>query len=174
LVFDADKDGSVEATVGMGVDLDGNGTLDGAATGGDQMLAMSDINGNGRIDGAEVFGNNTIDPFTGNPLFAQNGFQALQRVAASAENNTGIDCIDNNGVVNLQNLNQALASRGIGLGMISDSNNTILGPLGDAAVVDTVNYSTRQDTGNVQHNQIGTYQTNFGAAGKVDDVWFLR
>jgi hypothetical protein len=156
----------------MGVDIDGDGAADGAATGGDKMLAMGDITGDGRIGGAEVFGNKTVDPFSGETLNAENGFEALQMVAANAEAKTGMECIDDNGVVNLQNLSQALESEGIGLGMISGDNTTNLESLGDAASIDTANYVTRQDTGDVRHNQLGSYQDTDGNTHKVDDVWF--
>jgi hypothetical protein len=136
------------------------------------MLAMSDVTGDGRIGGEEVFGNKTVDPFSGQALNAENGFEALQMVAASAEEKTGIECIDENGVVNLQNLSQALESEGIGLGMISDNNTTNLESLGDVASIDTANYVEQQDTGDVQHNQLGTYQDTSGDTYKVDDVWF--
>jgi hypothetical protein len=45
LTLDTDKDGSVEAKACQGVDIDG----DGAATGGDKMLAMGDITGDGQL-----------------------------------------------------------------------------------------------------------------------------
>jgi hypothetical protein len=172
LTLDTDKDGAVEATAGMGVDISGDGKADGAATGGDKMLAMSDITGDGEIGGAEVFGNKTVDPFTGEALNAENGFEALQMVAVSAEAKTGMECIDDKGVVNLQNLKQALESEGIGLGMISGDNTTRLESLGDAASIDTTNYITQQDTGDVRHNQLGSYQDTSGNTHKLDDVWF--
>jgi hypothetical protein len=172
LTLDTDKDGMVEATAGMGVDISGNGMADGAATGGDKMLAMSDITGDGQIGGTEVFGNKTVDPFSGEALNAENGFEALQMVAASAEEKTGMECIDDNGVVNLQNLKQALESEGIGLGMISGNNTTHLESLGDAASIDTANYIEQQDTGDVRHNQLGSYQDTSGDTHKVDDIWF--
>jgi cation transport ATPase len=172
LILDTDQDGSVEATAGMGVDINGDGTADGAATGGDKMLAMSDITGDGEIGGAEVFGNMTVDPFSGEQLNAENGFEALQMVAVSAEEQTGVECIDDNGVVDLQALSQALESEGIGLGMISGDNNTSLESLGDVASIDTANYVTQQDTGDVQHNQLGSYEDTSGDTHKVDDVWF--
>ncbi|MGD8837330.1 MAG: hypothetical protein PVJ19_20485 [Desulfobacteraceae bacterium] len=172
LILDTDQDGSVEATAGMGVDINGDGTADGAATGGDKMLAMSDITGDGEIGGAEVFGNMTVDPFSGEQLNAENGFEALQMVAVSAEEQTGVECIDDNGVVDLQSLSQALESEGIGLGMISGDNNTSLESLGDVASIDTANYVTQQDTGDVQHNQLGSYEDTSGDTHKVDDVWF--
>jgi hypothetical protein len=81
-------------------------------------------------------------------------------------------CIDDNGVVNLQNLSQALESEGIGLGMISGNNTTNLESLGDVASIDTANYVEQQDTGDVRHNQLGTYQDTGGDTHKVDDVWF--
>ncbi|MGD8846581.1 MAG: hypothetical protein PVI54_13760, partial [Desulfobacteraceae bacterium] len=172
LTLDTDKDGTVEATADMGVDIDGDGTADGAATGGDKMLAMSDITGDGEIGGAEVFGNMTVDPFSGEQLNAENGFEALQMVAVSAEEQTGMECIDDNGVVDLQALSQALESEGIGLGMISGDNTTSLESLGDVASIDTANYVNQQDTGDVQHNQLGNYQDTSGDTYKVDDVWF--
>ncbi|MEW5819718.1 MAG: hypothetical protein AB1782_05970 [Cyanobacteriota bacterium] len=173
LILDSNKDGKVSAEQGKGVDLDGDGKADGAATGGDKMLAMGDINGNGKIDGTEVFGDKTVDPFTGKELKANNGFEALKDVAKSAEKHTGIKCMDDEGNVDLKKLKMALEMSGKGsLGMISDNNVTKLEGLGDAAKINVNQYINQQQTGDVQHNQIGSYQTDTGQTHRVDDVWF--
>jgi hypothetical protein len=56
--------------------------------------------------------------------------------------------------------------------MISDNNTTNLESLGDVASIDTANYVQQQDTGEVQHNQLGNYEDTSGDTHKVDDVWF--
>lgn len=173
LILDTNKDGQVSATQGKGVDVDGDGKADGAATGGDKMLAMGDLDGDGKITGKEVFGNETIDPFTGQKLNAKDGFDALNKVAKSAEAHTGKKCMDENGNVDVQKLKQILEESGKGsLGMISDDNNTQLEGLGDVATINTTNYKTQQQTGAVQHNQLGSYTDTSGKTQKVDDVWF--
>lgn len=173
LILDTNKDGKVSAQHGMGVDVNGDGKADGAATGGDKMLAMGDIDGDGQITGKEVFGNETVDPFTGQKLNAANGFDALAQVAKSAEQHTGIKCVDDNGQVDVQKLKQALEQSGKGsLGMISGTNNTTLEGLGDVSTINTSNYINQQQTGDVQHNQIGSYTDQSGNTQRVDDVWF--
>ena len=173
LILDTNKDGKVSAEQGRGVDIDGDGKADGAATNGDKMLAMGDIDGDGKITGKEVFGDQTIDPFTGQKLNAKNGFDALAQVAMSAQKHTGIQCIDENGNVDLRNLKQALEQSGKGsLGLIGGDNVTTLEGLGDAAKINVTNYINQQQTGAVQHNQLGTYQTTDGNTHKVHDVWF--
>lgn len=171
LVLDMDRDGMVEATAGTGVDIDGDGKADGAASGGDKMLAMTDLNGNGNIDGTEVFGNETINPFTGERLNAANGFEALEMIAESAEEYTGIDCMDDDGLVDVQKLKTALEKVGVGLGLISDDNTTVLESLGDVAAIDT-NYVEQDDSGSVQHRQLGNYTTTEGQTYQADDIWF--
>lgn len=173
LILDANKDGKVSAQQGMGVDINGDGKADGAATNGDKMLAMGDLDGDGQITGKEVFGDKTIDPFTGQALNAKNGFEALNMVAKSAEQHTGIKCMDENGEVDLQKLKQALESSGKGsLGMISDNNTTQLESLGDAGKINSTNYMNQNQSGAVQHNQLGSYTDIYGNKQKVDDVWF--
>lgn len=173
LILDTNKDGKVSAQQGKGVDINGDGKADGAATGGDKMLAMSDLDGDGQITGKEVFGDKTVDPFTGKELNAKNGFEALQKVAQSAEKHTGIKCTDENGEVDLQKLKQAMEQSGKGsLGMISDNNNTKLEGLGDASKINTSNYINQKESGDVQHNQLGGYKTTSGEQHRVDDVWF--
>ena len=173
LILDTNKDGKVSAEQGKGVDVNGDGKADGAATGGDKMLAMGDIDGDGQITGKEVFGNETVDPFTGEKLNAANGFDALNQVAKSAEKHTGIDCINDNGEVDLQKLKQALEQSGKGsLGMISGDNTTQLEGLGDAAKISTHGYINQQQTGDVQHNQLGQYTDANGQIHQIHDVWF--
>ncbi len=172
LIIDYNQDGVVSAEHARGIDLDGNGTADGCASNGDKMLAMTDINGNGIIDGSEVFGDETVNPFTGEKLNAANGFEALKKVAEAAEANTGIDCIGEDGLVNLKALKSALATKGIVLGFVSDDNNSTVEDLAKVAYIDTQNYTEQEDKGDVQHNQLGTSIFDDGSKVKVDDVWF--
>ncbi len=172
LVLDLDKDGEVEAQAGMGIDIDGDGKADGAAVGGDKMLAMSDLNGNGIIDGAEVFGDRTINPFTGQAMNSANGFEALKNIALSAENQTGLD-VYNNGNVDINLLSQAMQMANVGsLGFVSDNNNEEIEDLEGVSSVNVDDYDEVQDTGDVQHNQQGTYIDENGNVQKADDVWF--
>ncbi len=171
LIVDFNKDGKVSAKAGLGVDIDNNGTADGAAVDGDKMLAMSDINGNKNIDGQEVFGNKTISPFTGQPLNAANGFEALKVIAEQAKQYTGIDCIKY-GSVDLQLLKAALAKVGVNLGFISAENTTDLEDLGHVASINVTNYEEKDASGDVQHRQLGSYIDVDGTMQKVDDVWF--
>lgn len=173
LILDANGDGKVSAEQGKGVDLNGDGKADGAATNGDKMLSMGDVDGDGEITGKEVFGDKTVDPFTGKEIKAKNGFEALKEVAKSAEKATGIKCVDDEGNVDLQKLKAALEQSGKGsLGTISDDNNKELESLGDAKSVNVNNYEDTKETGDVQHNQKGSYTTTSGEQRKVDDVWF--
>lgn len=173
LILDTNKDGKVSAQQGMGVDVNGDGKADGAATGGDKMLAMGDIDGDGQITGKEVFGNETVDPFTGQKVNAANGFDALAKVAKSAEQHTGIKCVDENGEVDLQKLKQAMEQSGKGsLGMISGNNTTKLEGLGDASKINTNNYSNHNESGLVQHNQQGSYTDANGQKHSIHDIWF--
>jgi len=174
IILDIDKDGIVEATAGMGIDLDGDGIADGAATGGDKMLAMSDLNGNGIIDGAEVFGDQTINPFTGQKVSAKNGFEALKEIALSAEAATGLK-IYKDGQVDVRLLKQALESKGLGtIGLIGDNNNTTLEDLGDVAAINVDDYiNSENETGDVQHRQRGTYTDTSGNKWGAHDVWFV-
>ncbi len=172
LVIDFNQDGKVATAIGKGIDLDGNGTLDGAAANGDKMLAMTDLNGNGSIDGQEVFGDRTIDPFSGKALNAENGFEALRMVAESAQAATGIKCIDEKGLVDLKALNKALQTKGIKLGFVSDDNNSQVEDLTKVAYIDTKNYENKQETGPMQHNQQGISIFEDGSTAKAHDVWF--
>ncbi len=173
LILDTNKDGKVSAQHGIGVDNNGDGRADGAAVGGDKMLTMGDRNGNGKIDGTEVFGDKTVDPFTNQAINARNGFEALKKVALSAQQATGQKVIDSNGKVDVQKLNQALQATGNGqLGMISGNNVTNPESLGDVASINTQGYKEQAATGNVQHRQLGSYTDTQGAQHKVDDVWF--
>ena len=171
LIVDFNKDGQISAKSGMGVDVDNNGYADGAATGGDKMLAMSDKNGNGVIDGGEVFGDQTISPFTGEKLNAANGFEALRMVAEEATANTGIQCIKD-GEVDLKQLQAALKTVGINLGFISDDNITELEDLEHVASINVTEYTEQDASGDVQHRQLGSYTDADGTKYKTDDVWF--
>lgn len=172
LIVDFNRDGKISAKAGIGVDIDGNGYSDGAAVDGDKMLAMSDINGNGVVDGTEVFGNKTINPFTGESLNAKNGFEALSLMAQEAEKHTGIKCMNENGDVDLQKLQEALKKVNVKLGFISDNNNTTIEDLAHVASIN-VNYAEQTDeTGDVQRNQTGTYTDTDGQTHRADDVWF--
>ena len=171
LIVDFNKDGLVSAMSGIGVDIDGNKIADGAAIGGDKMLAMSSFNGNSSIDGQEVFGDNTVSPFTNQKLGASNGFEALKLLAEQAQKYTGISCI-NNGNVNLQALGSALEQVGVKLGFISGYNTTELESLGHVASINVEHYETVEAAGDVQHRQLGSYTDNEGKTYKTDDVWF--
>ncbi len=173
LIVDFNKDGQVSAAAGQGVDIDNNGKADGAATGGDKMLAMTDINGNGSIDGSEVFGDQTVSPFTGEKLNAANGFEALKMIAEQAEQYTGVKCLSD-GNVDLAALKQALQTVGMNLGFISDSNVTELEDLGHVA---SINVSSYEESGleageDVQNRQLGSYTDANGEKYNVNDVWF--
>ncbi|MFA6990089.1 MAG: hypothetical protein WC197_08485 [Candidatus Gastranaerophilaceae bacterium] len=172
LILDTNKDGKVDAKSGIGVDIDNNGVADGAAIGGDKMVAMGDLNGNGVIDGTEVFGNKTINPFTGQALNAANGFDALKMVAEDAEKISGLD-VYKDGQVNLNLLKAALeANANTSLGLISDNNVTSLEGLGDAASINVEDYTEQAASGDVQHKQLGSYTDTTGNTYKTDDVWF--
>lgn len=172
IIVDFNKDGKVDATSGnTGIDADGNGIADGAATGGDKMLAMSDINGNGKVDGSEVFGDQTVSPFTGEKINATNGFEALKTIAQQAEEKTGIKCYSG-GLVDLQALKSALATVGVNLGFISDDNVTELEDLAHVVALNVDNYNQVDAEGDVQHRQQGSYVANDGQTYGANDVWF--
>jgi hypothetical protein len=172
LILDTNKDGKVDAKSGIGVDIDNNGVSDGAATGGDKMLAMGDLNGNGIIDGAEVFGDQTISPFTGKALNAANGFDALKMVAEDAQKISALD-IYKNGEVNVNLLKTALEKyTGTSLGLISDNNVTSLEKLGDLASINVDDYTQQNVSGDVQGKQSGFYTDTTGNTYKADDIWF--
>ncbi len=171
IIVDFNKDGVVSAADGKGVDVDGNGVEDGAAVGGDKMLAMSDTNGNGTIDGSEVFGDQTVSPFTGEKLNAENGFEALKAIAQQAKEYTGTNCMKGD-FVDLQALKTALASVGVNLGFISDENNTEIEDLAHVTAINVGNYEQVDAEGNVQHRQQGTYVDSDGKEYGADDVWF--
>jgi len=171
LILDMNGDGVVSAKAGMGVDINNDGKADGAATNGDKMLAMSDMNGNSKIDGAEVFGDQTISPFTGEKLNAANGFEALEMIAKEAEKYTGIKCIDGSNV-DVQKLAEALATKGIKLGFISDNNVTELEDLAGVKTINTDDYEEVAASGDVQHRQLGSFTTENGETRKINDVWF--
>ncbi len=171
LIVDFNKDGQISAVAGQGVDIDNNGYADGSATGGDKMLAMTDLNGNSIIDGGEVFGDQTISPFTGEKINAANGFEALKIIAEQAESYTGVQCLKD-GNVSLADLQNALKTIGVNLGFISDDNITELEDLGHVASINVSDYTEHKETGDVQHNQQGSYTDANGTTYKTDDVWF--
>lgn len=172
IIVDFNRDGKVSAESGnTGIDADGNGIADGAATGGDKMLAMSDMNGNGKVDGSEVFGDQTVSPFTGEKLNAANGFEALKTIAQQAEEKTGIKCYSG-GLVDLQALKSALATVGVNLGFISDDNVTELEDLAHVVALNVDNYNQVEEEGDVQHRQQGSYVANDGQTYGANDVWF--
>lgn len=172
LILDTDKDGKVEAQHGIGVDIDGDGNSDGAAIGGDKMLVMGDLNNNGKIDGSEVFGNETVNPFTGEKLNAENGFEALGMIAESAEKITGQKIIEN-GQVNVKKLEKALEANNVDLGLISGNNISELEDLGSIAKIG-LGYETGEiDTSSkINHLQLGSYVDENGEIHKINDVWF--
>ena len=172
LILDTNKDGKVSSSNAQGVDVNNDGNVDGAATRGDKMLAMSDMNGNGKIDGNEVFGDQTISPFTGKKLNAANGFEALKMIAKEAEQKTGMKII-NNGDVDIAKLQQALSTVGVNLGLISNGNVTNLESASDIKSVNVTNYiQNNADTGEVQHRQLGTYTDANGNIYSANDVWY--
>ena len=173
LILDMNHDGQVSATAGMGVDVNGDGKADGAATGGDKMLAMTDINGNGSIDGAEVFGDKTVSPFTKQPINAKNGFEALKVIAQQAKQYTGIDCMSGS-QVDIKKLQQALAKAGVKLGFISNNNNTTVEDLYGVSKIEVGKYTGNSyDASAAVQNQIsGEFTDENGVTYKVDDVWF--
>ena len=172
LVLDTNKDGKVTSSNAAGVDVNNDGTADGAATRGDKMLAMSDFNKNGQIDGNEVFGDQTVSPFTGKKLNAANGFEALKMIANEAEQKTGYKIITN-GNVDIAKLQEALASVGINLGLISNNNVTSLESASDIRYINVDNYiQNDKASGEVQHRQLGTYTDASGKIHSVNDVWY--
>lgn len=172
LILDFNKDGQVSAAAGQGIDINNDGKADGAATGGDKMLAMTDINGNGSVDGAEVFGDKTVSPFTGKALNAANGFEALKAIAEEAKLYTGLDCM-NGSTVDVKKLEKALASVGVKLGFVSDDNNSKVEDLVGVSQIEVENYTESQRIGsNVEHLQHSVYTDENGVTYKVDDVWF--
>ncbi len=171
LILDTNKDGKVSAKQGMGVDINNDGKADGAATDGDKMLAMGDLNKNGKIDGSEVFGNETISPISGKKLNSANGFEALKQVAQEVQDKTGSKIIKS-GKVDVPELKKALEKLGVGtLGLIEGDNVTKLESLGDVKSINT-QYTEQDATGDVQHRQLGSYQSADGQTHKIDDVWF--
>ena len=175
LVLDTNKDGiisSIKNNTGYGVDINGNGVGDGAATDGDKMLAMSDLNGNGKIDGAEVFGNYTVSPFSKKTLNAANGFEALKMIAQEAKEYTGVDCMNGNSV-DIQKLAEVLEKQGVKLGLVGDNNTTALDDLGDIKSINIGYKSVKEDEADkIKHNEISTYTTTDGKKYMVHDVTF--
>jgi hypothetical protein len=170
LILDINHNGKVEAQGGIGVDLNNDGKPDGAAVGGDKMLAMSDLNNNGRIDGAEVFGDLTWCPFNKTPLKAPNGFEALRMIAEMAGKRSGQSLIESD-QVNIHNLRQVLEKENVQLGFISDSNDKTLEPIKEPLFI-SIKYQATQESGVGAHKQKGKFRDNSGTY-PVDDVWFL-
>jgi hypothetical protein len=175
LIVDANNDGKISATQGKGVDLDGDNKADGAATDGDKMLTLGDLNKDGKIDGSEVFGDRTVDPYTGEALNAKNGFEALEKVALSVQSkHPEVQLIDQDGNVDIETMQKLLKTDGIDLGFVSGENNQ-LDEMTNIKSVNIKNYADHTETENgklVQHNQQGSYTDQNGLTRKVDDVWF--
>ena len=173
LILDTNGDGKVSATAGQGIDLNNDGKADGAATGGDKMLAMTDLNGNGKIDGAEVFGDKTVSPFSGKAINAANGFEALKQIAQEAKAYTGIDCM-NGSKVDVQKLQKALAKVGVNFGFISDDNISNIESLSGVKEIEVGKYTGQSydASASVQNRIGGSYTDENGVEYKVDDVWF--
>lgn len=180
VTVDLNGDGKVSGQAGKGVDLDGDGKADGAATNGDGMLAMGDVNGNGKIDGTEVFGDKTVDPFTGQAINASNGYEAMQAVAKSAQQHTGINSMDQEGNVDLFKLRGAVqqGTNGKGsLGFISDDNVTNLQSL-ESANIQSINTNYKEQAydrnADVQHRQAAQATTRDGQQRLSEDLWFRK
>lgn len=183
LIFDMNQDGLISAIRGHGISMDRQHPemKTGAATNGDQMLAMCDFSGNGHIDYHEVFGDGTRDPFTGRHLNAPNGFVALKEVALSAArkfpdlNIISVDQIREASIlVDVRQLKHALTRINCDLGFISDDNVSILKPLGRVAWVQVGFYQNTPDSleNGISFAQKGWYLDEFGKRWGVDDVWF--
>lgn len=172
LILDTNRNGTVEYQQGIGVDLNNDSRADGAAINGDKMLAMGDLNGNGVIDGSEVFGNQTVNPFTGEKLNAQNGFDALQQIAKLTQTLTGQDNIFNNNTVDIVALQAALALQNIGLGLIGDNNTTDLEDLANIATINTNYTQLPEQDGDALALQGSTFTTTDDKEQKVEDIWF--
>ena len=175
------QDALISAVKGIGVNMNAaDSTIhNGAATNGDKMLAMCDLNGDGEIDYREVFGDGTVDPFTRRPLYAANGFIALQQVAESAQaDNPDLRLFsrssDGSLLVSLPQLKQALRRIQCDLGFISDQNTNILEPLNSVVWVQVTQYQ-RDDAelrDGIRFAQKGFYLDAQGRRWGVDDVWF--
>ena len=132
---------------------------------------MSDINGNGKVDAAEVFGDATINPFTGKKVAAKNGFDALKEIAQSAEAETGIKCYEN-GKVDLQKLKEALATKGISLGFISDNNTTSIEALSGVKSINVDSYTQQgEQIDGITHLERGKAEMEDGSQRDVHGLW---
>ena len=81
--------------------------------------------------------------------------------------------IDSEGNVNLAKLKEALSTKGINLGFVSDNNNSALEQLTKVASINVRNYSESEETeGTAHHAQQGSYVDENGNTHKVHDVWF--
>jgi hypothetical protein len=180
LIFDMNHDGQVSAKLGLGITLnpDHPERHQGAAVNGDKMLAMSDLNSNGVIDISEVFGDQTVNPVTGKPLNAQNGFVALFMVAQIMQDlNPESQIITNqerSTLVAIPALQAALRQVGHDLGFISDNNVSQLEPIRDVIAVDVTDYIETPDDvrSGMTYAQKGFYLDNQNRAWEVVDVWF--
>ena len=170
IILDFNRDGKITATQGRGVDIDGDGNADGAASKGDKMLAMSDMNKSGEIDGSEVLGDQTVSPFTKQKLNASNGFEALAKLAVEAEKYTGIACISAEGDVDLSKLQSALKTVGVDIGFISEDNVTELEGLAHVASINVARY-VNVNKNNAQI-QTSYYTDKSGKKYNASDVWF--
>ena len=176
------RDSQIEVAKGMGVRMNRNNwnEKNGAAVGGDKMLAMCDFTRDGEIDGAEVFGDGTRNPFVaGQPwIKAKDGFTALRTVAESAAKRypelNVLKFEADDVLVNLPALKTALQRIDCNLGFISDENVSQLEPLQDAVWVKVNHY---EETPNDVQDGVAFAEKSWflDANGKrwgVDDVWF--
>jgi hypothetical protein len=169
LILDTNHNNKVEAKGDIGLDLNNDGKLDGAAVNGDKMLAMSDLNGNNRIDGAEVFGDQTFNPFTKKFLYSSNGFEALKLIAQEAGKRSNLTVINDNNV-DVTILQKVLKDHGVQLGYVSDNNDKTLESLNDLISI-SLNYKFTNQTGKVSHQETGRFKDSKGEF-PIDDVWF--
>ena len=175
-------DNQVSTTITFGIhQFLANGTTMtlGAAVNGDKMLAMCDWNRNGEVDHAEVFGDGTVDPFSGTELKAADGFEALNAVAKSAADRYPDLAILGNAksgavLVNLSPLRQALQRIQCDLGFISDQNIQKLELIGDAVSVQVTDYehTPNDQIDGVAFAQKSYYLDSNGKKWGVTDVWF--
>lgn len=181
LILDVNRDGIISTTKERGVNLNRNrpDRKNGAATGGDKMLAMCDWDKNDMINYREVFGDGTWDPFQEKPVNASNGFIALHRIAISASQRFPdlkllSSTKDGDTLVNLPQLQIALQRIQCDLGFISDDNILDLEPLGDVVWIKVTNYLISPNDGHngIVFAQKSWFMDSFNQRWGVDDVWF--